>query len=117
MYIRGCIQKFPDWPPGARTVDGIALCHEMQLYRYFMRQSCEFCRHNPLKGTATSNTKGRRIFRYRLETFGYTLVTKAFRVKLSLYLTKQHAMKTYGGVEVQFHALTSALDARDPVHR
>jgi hypothetical protein len=24
---RGCIQKFPDWPPGARTANGIALCH------------------------------------------------------------------------------------------
>jgi hypothetical protein len=23
--IRGCIQKFPDWPPGARTGNGIAL--------------------------------------------------------------------------------------------
>jgi len=23
---RGCIQKFPDWPPGARTADGRALC-------------------------------------------------------------------------------------------
>jgi hypothetical protein len=48
----------------------------VQLYRYFVSQSSEFCRHNPLKGTATSNTKGKRIFRYRLspETFGYTLV-------------------------------------------
>jgi len=25
-----------------------------------------FARHNPLKGTATSNVKGKRIFRYRL---------------------------------------------------
>jgi hypothetical protein len=25
--VRGCIQKFPDWPPGARTAKGIALCH------------------------------------------------------------------------------------------
>jgi hypothetical protein len=25
--IRGCIQKFPDWPPGARTANGTALCH------------------------------------------------------------------------------------------
>jgi hypothetical protein len=25
--IRGCIQKFPDWPPGTRTASGTALCH------------------------------------------------------------------------------------------
>jgi hypothetical protein len=25
--IRGCVQKFPDWPPGERTANGIALCH------------------------------------------------------------------------------------------
>jgi hypothetical protein len=25
--IRECIQKFRDWPPGARTVNGTALCH------------------------------------------------------------------------------------------
>jgi hypothetical protein len=27
LNIRGCIQKFPDWPPGARTANGTALCH------------------------------------------------------------------------------------------
>jgi hypothetical protein len=26
-FVRGCIQKFPDWPPGARTANGTALCH------------------------------------------------------------------------------------------
>jgi hypothetical protein len=26
-YIRGCIQKFPDCPPGARTENGKTLCH------------------------------------------------------------------------------------------
>jgi hypothetical protein len=59
--IRGYIQKFPGWPPGARTANGIALCHWVQLYRYFVTQSSEFCRHSPLKGTAASNTKGTRI--------------------------------------------------------
>jgi hypothetical protein len=48
MDIRGCIQKFPDWPPGARTADGTALYHQMQLYRYFVSQSSAFCRHKPL---------------------------------------------------------------------
>jgi len=23
-YLRGCIQKFPDWPPGARIANGTA---------------------------------------------------------------------------------------------
>jgi hypothetical protein len=27
IRIRECIQKFPDWPPGARTANGTALCH------------------------------------------------------------------------------------------
>jgi hypothetical protein len=27
LSIRGCIQKFPDWPPGFRTANGTALCH------------------------------------------------------------------------------------------
>jgi len=26
-YVRGCIQKLADWPPEARTVNGIALCY------------------------------------------------------------------------------------------
>jgi len=47
---RGCIQKFSDWPPGARTANGAALCHQEHLYRYFVSQSSEFCRHNPLCG-------------------------------------------------------------------
>jgi hypothetical protein len=33
------------------------------------------------------------------------------KVKLSLWLTKYHAMKTYGGMEIQMHVfLTSTLD-------
>jgi hypothetical protein len=40
--IRECIQKFPDWPPGARTANGTALCHYIQLYRYFVSQSSSF---------------------------------------------------------------------------
>jgi len=27
FYVRGCIQKFPNWPPGARTVNSTALHH------------------------------------------------------------------------------------------
>jgi hypothetical protein len=25
--VRGCIQKFPDWLPGARAANGKAVCH------------------------------------------------------------------------------------------
>jgi hypothetical protein len=61
---------------GARTANGTALCHSVQLYRYFVSQSSEFCRHNPLCCFLTSVYCCKRIFRYRLspETFGYTLV-------------------------------------------
>jgi hypothetical protein len=31
QHVRGCIQKFPDWPPGERTANGTALCHCVQL--------------------------------------------------------------------------------------
>jgi len=67
LIIRGCIQKFPDWPPGARTANGTALCHYVQLYRcYFVSQSSEFCRHNPLCCFSTSSIKCKRMFRYWL---------------------------------------------------
>jgi len=33
VYLGWCIQKFTDWPPGARTANGTALCHWEQLYR------------------------------------------------------------------------------------
>jgi hypothetical protein len=67
------IQKFPDWPPGARTANGTALCHEVHLYRYSVSESSELSRHNTLCYFSTSVYC---LFRYRfsLETFGYTLV-------------------------------------------
>jgi hypothetical protein len=76
LAIRGCIQKFPDWPPGASTANDTALFHQVQLYRYFMSQSSEFCRHNSLCCFSTSVYCCKLIFRYRFspETFGYTLV-------------------------------------------
>jgi hypothetical protein len=43
-----CIQKFQDWSPGATTANGTAVCHWVQLYRYFVSQSSEFCHNNPL---------------------------------------------------------------------
>jgi hypothetical protein len=76
--VRGRIQKFPDWPPGARTANSTALCHYVQLYRYFVSQSSEFCRHNP--SCCFSTSVYCCLFRYRLspETFGYTFVSENF---------------------------------------
>jgi hypothetical protein len=56
--------------------DGTAFCHLVQLYRYFVSQSSEFCRHSPMCCFSTSVYCCKRLFRYRLspETFGYTLV-------------------------------------------
>jgi hypothetical protein len=36
----------------------------VQLYHYFVSQSSEFCRHNPLSCFSTINTKDMRIFPY-----------------------------------------------------
>jgi hypothetical protein len=54
LHIGRCNQKFPDWPPGARTANSTALCHWVQLYHYFVSQSSEFFRHNPLCDFSTS---------------------------------------------------------------
>jgi hypothetical protein len=74
--IRVCIQKFPDCPPWARTTNGTAFCHYMQLYRYLVSQSSEFCRHKPLCCFSTRVYCCKCIFRYRLssETSGCTVV-------------------------------------------
>jgi hypothetical protein len=90
----GCIQKFADRTPGARIANGTALCHLVQLYRYFVSQSSEFRRHNPLCCFLTSNTKGKLVFRYRFnpETFGYTLVIQVDVI----HIPKYHVMKTAG---------------------
>jgi len=46
------------------------------LYPYFVSQSSDFCRHNPLCCFSMSVYCCKRIFLYRLspETFGYILV-------------------------------------------
>jgi hypothetical protein len=61
----------------------------MQLYRSFVSQSSEFCRHNLLCSFSTSVYCCKHIFRYRLspETFGYTLVYYLLLLLL-LYITK-----------------------------
>jgi hypothetical protein len=78
IHIWGCIQNFPDWPRGARTANATTLCHWVQLYRYFVSQSSEFCHHNPLCcfSTRVYCCCCCCLFRYRVssETFGYTIV-------------------------------------------
>jgi len=64
--VRGCIRRFPEWLPGARIANGTALCHWMQLRRYFVNQCSEFCRYKPLYCFSTSVYYCERIFRYRL---------------------------------------------------
>jgi hypothetical protein len=88
VMIRGCIQKFQDWKPGARTANVTALCLYVQLYHCFVSQSSEFFCHNPLCYFSTSNTKGKHTFHYQLslETFGYTLI-----IRKSLRITGQLA--------------------------
>jgi hypothetical protein len=95
LIIRGCNQKFPDWPPGVRTANGTALCHQVQLYRYFVSKSSGLCHHNPLCCFSTSNTKGKRVFlndsvRKRLDIPSYTCV-------LMHYWKKVRKTKVYGG--------------------
>jgi hypothetical protein len=71
--IWGCIQKFPNRPPGDRTANGTALCHLVQLYRYSLSQCSESSHHNRLCCLSTSVYC---LFHYRLspETFRHTLI-------------------------------------------
>jgi hypothetical protein len=62
VSVRGCIQKFPDWLPAARTANGTALCHHVHLYRYFVSQSSDFCSHSPLCCFSRHSTKGKCMF-------------------------------------------------------
>jgi len=75
LALRACIQKFPDWPPGARTANGTVSGHYEQLYRYFVSQLNEFYSQKPLCCFSTSVYCC--LFRYRLslESFEYTLVS------------------------------------------
>jgi hypothetical protein len=56
FYCKRRIQKFSD----CRT----ALCHWVQLYRYFVSQSSEFCHHNPMCCFSRSVYCCKLTFRY-----------------------------------------------------
>jgi len=106
LYVRGCIQKFPDWQPGARTANGTALCHKVQLYRYFVSQYSEFCRHNLSCCFSTSVYCCKCIFRYRisLETFWYTLVCgNSRRYRLSCPIPGGHSWNFHLGPWILIH--------------
>jgi hypothetical protein len=80
--IRGCNQKFPDWPPAARTANSTALRHYVPS---------EFCCHNPLCRFSTSVYYCCCSFRYRFspETFGNSLVLAGYschKVSKTLYI-------------------------------
>jgi hypothetical protein len=62
----------------------------VQLYRYFVSQSIEFCRHKPLCCFSTSVHCSYCLFRYRLspEAFGYTLVCVCVCVILSFFCSR-----------------------------
>jgi len=86
-HIWGCIQKFPDCLPGARTANGTALCQYVQLYHYFVSQSNnKFCHSNPLCYFSVS-VYCCCLFHYRvsLETFGYTLVDTVAHLRHVFY--------------------------------
>jgi hypothetical protein len=89
-HVRGYIRKFPDCPPGARTANGTTLCHYVQLYRYYVGQCSEFCRHNPLCCFTTSVYYCKYVFRYRLspETFGYILVYLHYNVEVGVHIIR-----------------------------
>jgi hypothetical protein len=88
-HIGGLIQKFRDWPPGARTSDGTALCHYVQLYSYFVSQSSEFCSHAPLCCVSTNN----------INVSVYFVVTQSvnFRIRprIELVMLKQPEIPTF----------------------
>jgi hypothetical protein len=106
VVVGGCIQKFPDWPPGARTTNSTSLCHYVQLRRYFVSQCSEFCRHNTLCCISTSVYCCKRIFRYRIspETFGYTSYVS---LSLSLSLSQHKHI-----ISSRYFQLTSVTNTR-----
>jgi hypothetical protein len=116
LNLRGCIQKFPDWSPGARTANGTALCHQLQLYRYFMSQSSEFCRHNTL--CCFSMSVYCCLFRYyghSAGTFGYTLVFFASGIHSTPYFVSRLVPSNLP-IKIFCAFLTSIMRATYPAH-
>jgi hypothetical protein len=111
LIIRGCIQMFPDWPPGARTANGTALYHKVQLCRYFLSQSSEFCRHNPLCCFSTSvyYCYCCCLFSYGLspENFVYTLVYSGICILSSTNFVTRGYVRGWKNSSIEIYALTT----------
>jgi hypothetical protein len=73
----------------------------VQLCRYFVSQSSEFCRHNPLCCCFSTSVYCFCLFHYRLspETFGYTFVqlTTRLRTDAKILFTTSSGVQ-WGGV-------------------
>jgi len=67
------VSRLAAWSNNCKRYSSLPL---VQLYRYFLSQYSEFCRHNPLCFFSTSVYFCKHISRYRLspETSAYTLV-------------------------------------------
>jgi hypothetical protein len=96
----------------------------MQLYRYFMSQSSEFCRHNPLCRFSTTVYCCKRIFRYRLspETFGYTPVCiseismeRRFFITTNCIIRSMYHMHWSNAMKVNEHNMETCQDSLNHV--
>jgi hypothetical protein len=79
----------------------------VKLYRYFVTQSSEFCRHNPLCCFSTS-VFCCCLFRYRLspETFGYTFVwLSVFLLLLNIVCFSLLSLSLFAKLDKNYHHL------------
>jgi hypothetical protein len=72
------------------NANGTTLCHWNQLYRYFVSQPREFCRHNPLCCFSTRVYCCKRIFRY--DSIQKLLDTPSYVKCQGIPVVKSHVM-------------------------
>jgi hypothetical protein len=77
-----------------------------ELYSYFLSQSSEFCRHNPLCYFLTSFYSCKHIFLYRLspETFGYIRVHTYIHTYINTYII-YIPVHTYAHIHAQAYII------------
>jgi len=76
VYIQGCIQKFLDWLPGARTANGTALQLGAVVSLFLWISLLSFAAITLCVASQWVNECLLLLFHYRLslETLGYTLI-------------------------------------------